>query len=281
MNATRVVLGLVCGLLLAGCASATAFRVDRSDVIGPLPDSGARTRPPPRRRALGRGEPRRALRCGRPRGPGRAADGRRRLGDRQDLAPVERLGRKPRRDLLCPSEAGPPREGPECGRHPFRRVPDLLRGIPHRSQPGFREHLDPAPALVVPVAQLGARGVHPGRDSRGTALWTHSLPGHQRAGEGRRQPGAHHQHHALQQRPPTRDHLAALGGVQLRFLRGPGAIAPATRAHAGGWSDQPRALGSPASHDADRHPRRSLPGSPDRLPSPRRPPFRPSSGLSP
>jgi predicted acylesterase/phospholipase RssA len=35
MNATRVVLGLVCGLLLAGCASATAFRVDRSDVIGP------------------------------------------------------------------------------------------------------------------------------------------------------------------------------------------------------------------------------------------------------
>jgi Patatin-like phospholipase len=35
MNATRVVLGLVCGLLLAGCASATAFRVNRSDVIGP------------------------------------------------------------------------------------------------------------------------------------------------------------------------------------------------------------------------------------------------------
>jgi hypothetical protein len=35
MNATRVVLGLACGLLLAGCASATAFRVERSDVIGP------------------------------------------------------------------------------------------------------------------------------------------------------------------------------------------------------------------------------------------------------
>jgi hypothetical protein len=28
-------LGLVCALMLAGCASATAFRVDRSDVIGP------------------------------------------------------------------------------------------------------------------------------------------------------------------------------------------------------------------------------------------------------
>ena len=33
--AIRVGLGLVCALALAGCASATAFRVERSDVIGP------------------------------------------------------------------------------------------------------------------------------------------------------------------------------------------------------------------------------------------------------
>jgi len=32
---TRIGLGLFCALVLAGCASATAFRVDRSDVIGP------------------------------------------------------------------------------------------------------------------------------------------------------------------------------------------------------------------------------------------------------
>jgi len=32
---TRIGSGLLCALLLAGCASATAFRVDRSDVIGP------------------------------------------------------------------------------------------------------------------------------------------------------------------------------------------------------------------------------------------------------
>jgi hypothetical protein len=32
---TRVVFGLACTLILAGCASATAFRVERSDVIGP------------------------------------------------------------------------------------------------------------------------------------------------------------------------------------------------------------------------------------------------------
>jgi hypothetical protein len=35
MMAIRIGLGLVCALMLAGCASATAFRVDRSDVIGP------------------------------------------------------------------------------------------------------------------------------------------------------------------------------------------------------------------------------------------------------
>ncbi len=33
--AIRIGLGLVCALMLVGCASATAFRVDRSDVIGP------------------------------------------------------------------------------------------------------------------------------------------------------------------------------------------------------------------------------------------------------
>ena len=32
---TRIGLGLLCALVLTGCASATAFRVDRSDVIGP------------------------------------------------------------------------------------------------------------------------------------------------------------------------------------------------------------------------------------------------------
>src|SRR5262249_35656142 len=31
----RIALGLVCACILAGCASATAFRVDRSDVTGP------------------------------------------------------------------------------------------------------------------------------------------------------------------------------------------------------------------------------------------------------
>jgi hypothetical protein len=35
MMATRLGLGLVCALLLAGCASSTAYRVTRSDVIGP------------------------------------------------------------------------------------------------------------------------------------------------------------------------------------------------------------------------------------------------------
>jgi hypothetical protein len=35
MMATRVALGLVCAVFLAGCASAHAFRVERSDVIGP------------------------------------------------------------------------------------------------------------------------------------------------------------------------------------------------------------------------------------------------------
>jgi len=32
---TRIGLGLLCALVLTGCASATALRVDRSDVIGP------------------------------------------------------------------------------------------------------------------------------------------------------------------------------------------------------------------------------------------------------
>jgi len=32
---TRIGLRLFCALVLAGCASATAFRVERSDVIGP------------------------------------------------------------------------------------------------------------------------------------------------------------------------------------------------------------------------------------------------------
>src|SRR5262245_32373316 len=35
MSVARVGLGLLCGLLLAGCVSATALRVKRSEVIGP------------------------------------------------------------------------------------------------------------------------------------------------------------------------------------------------------------------------------------------------------
>ena len=128
----------------------------------------------------------------------------------------------------------------------------------------FESTSDLAPASVVPVAQLGARGEHAGRDPRATALWRSSLPGHQRAGEGRRQPGAHRQHHALQQRPPARDHLAARGGVRLRFLRGSGAVAPSSEGARWSRRPHPRALGAAATHDAVRHPRRSLPGSPDR-----------------
>jgi len=67
-----------------------------------VPDRGTWPRRSPRGRALGRGKSCRALRRGRPGSSGRFADGRWRLGDRQDHARVERLGRQHRGDLLCP-----------------------------------------------------------------------------------------------------------------------------------------------------------------------------------
>jgi len=171
------------------------------------------------------------------------ADRRRRLGARQDGAPVERLGRKHRGGVLRPQKAGPRRESAERGRHAVGRVPDLLRDLPHRGQSGLRDQPDLAPALVVPLDQLGPGRQDPRRAPRRAALRRRAAAGSQRAREGRRHSGPDHQHHPLQQRPPPRADAASAGSVHLRFHRGSRPIAPRAGTHLGPRGDQPHALG--------------------------------------
>lgn len=167
---SRVVLGLVCVVALTGCASATAFRVKRADVSGPcqtaVPDRDVLFGV-----ALSGGGSRAAL-------FGEAglealarlqtADGASVLDKINHVSSVS--GGKHRGGVLRPEEAGPRRESAEPGRHLVGRVPDLLRDLPHRGQSGLRDQPDLAPALVVPLDQLGPGRQDPRRAPRRAAL---------------------------------------------------------------------------------------------------------------